>query len=1169
MRFSGISRTTSLLLAGVLFIGALAAAPASVTTSGDEVRSLNGEALRLQSEARRSASPAAVEARAAQSLARRQKSLHSLIERDPASAAAIALPSKVLQQLGQTFPSQQASLEQRGSWDGELEYLIEDDVKLRGHRKIFRLHRGAETLDLKFAGREPPRLRSGQQLRVSGVRSLRAVAATEVELLDAFLGSGSGTAPAQDANAAQCSTTGPQSVLAVLVNLPNFKLPASVTADFERGVLLGNAASSVTSSPDWNLDDFWRQASDGRTWLDSNSMVVGPIELPSNFNTTNSGAATCDNYGLRDAVIAAIDGQVDFRNYSRIQIVMPNNGACGWAGTANIGCRSMSSPGDGAFTASVAWQRADTMTTRASAVQLTTHELGHNLTLGHAASRGFGSETLGPVGSTGTMSEYGDSFSTMGSWNLGFYAASQQANWLSWLVPGTNYQTVETSGTYTIQNFETRPAGLKALKVRRGTGNDAWLWIESHQDVGSYSSQLWSTAFSGALIRYDDSSTGNMSHLLDFTPETPTFSDPALPVGRTWTDPYNSLSITVNSMSSSGMTVTVNYGTATCVASAPTVTLSPVAASAEQGKSTQLAVTVRNNSSAACGQEAFTLASAASGTFSATLASTSIAVNPGQQGQTTLNVAVPAGYALGTYAVSVTASGSTSSLSSAGTANVTVTEAVVPVCTIAPPTIAVSPPDLTMLPGSSASLMITVRSNSSQACSAEALTLASSLPAGWSGGLTGGSMNLAPGAVIEATLNLAVPAATEFATYPVNFTLRDNAGALRASATTSVRVSSTPPPNPPPASTCTLAPPTVTMSPGVATLEQGSAMQLSVTVRSNSSAGCSVESMHLASAVPSGWSDALGGSTVSLGPGELARLALSIAVPASSQLGTFSVLASATSAASGMQSEAVANVTITKPAPPPCTAGAPTLSVSPGSAVVTPGATLQLTLTAGNTNSATCAAEAFGLGASAPSGWLQSLGSSTLTLASSAQGSTTLTVQVPAAQEAGTFQVGAGVTGATSGQRATQVVSVTVEAPVPPPPPTPTPTPTPVPPPVPPEPTPIPTPTPPPDPTPEPPVTPEKPVAPPATGQTVQLYVVVAKKGRGSVVVSETGQSCRNKCSFGFAQSSATTVTLTASPVGRSAFVGWSGACSGAEPTCTVTLDAAQSVTAMFVKRKK
>jgi hypothetical protein len=279
-------------------------------------------------------------------------------------------------------------------------------------------------------------------------------------------------------------------------------------------------------------------------------------------------------------------------------------------------------------------------------------------------------------------------------------------------------------------------------------------------------------------------------------------------------------------------------------------------------------------------------------------------------------------------------------------------------------------------------------------------------------------------------------------------------------------------------------------------------------------------------------------------------------------------MASANSAASSLASEASASVNVSKPAPPPCTPGTPSLGVSATNLTVAAGGSIELTLAAGNTNSESCEAETFGLGAAVPSGWSLSLGNSAVTLASGAQGSTTLIVQVPSSQEAGSFQVGTGITGARSGLRSAQVVNVTVEAPVPTPAPTPTPTPSPEPTPTPTPPTPEPTPTPtPPEPTP--PVTPEKPATPPSTGQMVQLGIVVSKKNRGTVVVSETGQGCRNKCSFALPQSTTATITLTASASGKSAFVGWGGACSGVEPTCVVTMDAAKSVTAMFVKRKK
>ena len=74
--------------------------------------------------------------------------------------------------------------------------------------------------------------------------------------------------------------------------------------------------------------------------------------------------------------------------------------------------------------------------------------------------------------------------------------------------------------------------------------------------------------------------------------------------------------------------------------------------------------------------------------------------------------------------------------------------------------------------------------------------------------------------------------------------------------------------------------------------------------------------------------------------------------------------------------------------------------------------------------------------------------------------------------------------------------------------------------------------------------------------------LTVTASGSGSVTSSPAGIQCGSACGASFA--SGTVVTLTASPAGASTFSGWSGACSGAAPTCTVTMSQAQSVTAIF-----
>ena len=77
--------------------------------------------------------------------------------------------------------------------------------------------------------------------------------------------------------------------------------------------------------------------------------------------------------------------------------------------------------------------------------------------------------------------------------------------------------------------------------------------------------------------------------------------------------------------------------------------------------------------------------------------------------------------------------------------------------------------------------------------------------------------------------------------------------------------------------------------------------------------------------------------------------------------------------------------------------------------------------------------------------------------------------------------------------------------------------------------------------------------------------VTVQKQGIGSGTISSTplGIDCGTTCSGDFEQG--TMVSFNAATAPRSVFVGWSGgACSGAVPTCTVVINANQTVTATF-----
>lgn len=76
------------------------------------------------------------------------------------------------------------------------------------------------------------------------------------------------------------------------------------------------------------------------------------------------------------------------------------------------------------------------------------------------------------------------------------------------------------------------------------------------------------------------------------------------------------------------------------------------------------------------------------------------------------------------------------------------------------------------------------------------------------------------------------------------------------------------------------------------------------------------------------------------------------------------------------------------------------------------------------------------------------------------------------------------------------------------------------------------------------------------------IEVSTTGAGAGTVTSSPAGVSCDPTCAAQFDHGE--TVVLTAQPSGASSFAGWSGACSGTQPTCSITADGDKAVSARF-----
>jgi uncharacterized repeat protein (TIGR02543 family) len=86
------------------------------------------------------------------------------------------------------------------------------------------------------------------------------------------------------------------------------------------------------------------------------------------------------------------------------------------------------------------------------------------------------------------------------------------------------------------------------------------------------------------------------------------------------------------------------------------------------------------------------------------------------------------------------------------------------------------------------------------------------------------------------------------------------------------------------------------------------------------------------------------------------------------------------------------------------------------------------------------------------------------------------------------------------------------------------------------------------------------------TPTTSTLTVTKTGNGTGVIASSPAGVYCGATCRVSFP--SGTSVTLAAVTTTQATFTGWSGACTGTDTTCTVSMTAAQSVTATFTRNR-
>ncbi|QRK06238.1 hypothetical protein JQX13_39975 [Archangium violaceum] len=641
----------------------------------------------------------------------------------------------------------------REEWGGELEVLVVDSPSLGESRLEYFLVEGHQRRPVVFSQGAPEGLRSGLKLKLRGRRVGDRLVAEEAEV-DTH-------AAALQAAAGTCGVTGVQRSLVILAAFPGPR-PTN-TVEGTREVFFSSTRRSLAG--------YWHEVSEGRTTTTGD--VVG-------WYTLDRAYSCNDTHAMREAALRAADADVDFTRYDRVFIVhpMPQEG-CSYSGLATLSCASLSTP-DGTVQASTAWLVAGYMSQHDMAVELVTHEAGHNLSLNHAGSRDFGAEPLGYLGTQGVVTEYGDLFSTMGTWNLGHYAAPHKAR-IGWLAPAAVAEVDGVGGTFTLAPVVSS-GGLKALKVRRGSSSGGWLWLEYRQALGPYEETLGHQVFGGALVHYEDEATRDGSHLLDFTPETSSWSDPALLPGRTWDDPYSNLSVTVQSATPAGLMVQVRYAQKPCVRAPPGVRVTSFADTAWPGGRPEFEIALTNQDSAGCGPSTFQLGAILPEGWGADPLPAQLTVAASSTAYVTLQTYVPYRMEPGLYTagVAVTRDGYTVQ----GTSTMRIVERCVP----SAPTLTLSPSTVKAAPGSAVTWTVNVTNNDSASCNWVWYDFVSTQPAAWETTWSDWGVNLPPGGAFSFTMTKSIPVNAS-GLHTVDLQIHQEDFGLAASARATVEVS--------------------------------------------------------------------------------------------------------------------------------------------------------------------------------------------------------------------------------------------------------------------------------------------------------------------------------------------------------------------------------------------
>ncbi|WP_432470562.1 Ig-like domain-containing protein [Amphritea sp. HPY] len=553
----------------------------------------------------------------------RQQVLIELIKNNPEDAFRYAIPNN--KQAG--MPAAVLDmLEQTLEIEGELETFYADYEDGSHKLSHFLNTPFGERFELHAPGAKL-QLPNGSKIRAHG---LLLSANSERNDLDGYLALDS-KADSLVTLAAGGDNSNTQEVLAALPGTFGEQKTAVILVNFQDDTSQPWTVDQVRDEVFNQTNNHIQENSYQQTWL--NGDVFGWHTLP-------LSSSSCDHNAIASAAReAAQNSGINVSGYDRQVFIFPRLSSCGWAGLGTVG----GSPSTTWINGSMRWKTIS-------------HELGHNFGLYHSHSLECGSVVIGNTCST---YEYGDTTGVMGSASAHFNAFQKEL--LGWL-DASSITTISNSGTFDLDTYATSEGGApKALKVLKGTdavtGDKTWYYLQYRRPSG-YDSGLNSitNTSEGVVISTGSDSSRNTSYLLDMTPETSSWYDPALAVGQQYYDGNAGVDISTNWVDASSASVTIDMAPQSCAEQSPALSASPVQSEwIAAGTSFSYSITVTNRNSLDCGTSSFNLSMTKPSGWSANFDSTSVSLAPGESRTVGLTVISTASAADGFYNINASA----------------------------------------------------------------------------------------------------------------------------------------------------------------------------------------------------------------------------------------------------------------------------------------------------------------------------------------------------------------------------------------------------------------------------------------------------------------------------------------------------------------------------------